>query len=81
MGFILTLVVILSPSLADACVGCRTTGNMVEQGEPTTKAATVAFSWGVMFMLGMVTALGGGMGVYMKRTISRIDRQRDDSEL
>ena len=60
---------------AQACTGCRVAGEMVENQEKETVSAGVGLSWSVLFMLGTVTVLGSGMGVYIKRTIAQIDQK------
>lgn len=58
-----------------ACTGCRVAGDVVEESEQKTVTAGVGLSWSVLFMLGTVTVLGGGMGVLIKRTIADVDRR------
>jgi hypothetical protein len=57
---------ILSISLVEACVGCRTPGESL--GDPTkTVQAGLAFSWSVLFMLGAVaTGVGLLVGVIVR---------------
>ena len=59
---------------SEACTGCRVAGEMVEKTEKETVSAGKGLSWSVLFMLGTVSVLGGGMGVLIKRTIAEVDR-------
>ncbi len=57
-----------------ACVGCRTP--MVDgTEEPQTILAGVAFSWSVITMLVIVSAIVGGLGYFIAKTCQRVDRE------
>ncbi|MFZ4778181.1 MAG: hypothetical protein ACOYM3_22650 [Terrimicrobiaceae bacterium] len=59
---------------AMACVGCRTPMVDVTE-EPQTILAGVAFSWGVVIMLLIVSAIVGGLGFFIAKTCQRVDRE------
>lgn len=58
-----------------ACVGCREPGSETVASEVKTVMAGFAFSWSVLFMLGFVLAVVGGMSIYIWRTCRQLDRQ------
>ncbi len=58
---------------AAACPGCQTQGQVVELDEPQTVSASMALSWSVLFLLIVLAGVGGFLGVYIKKTVARVD--------
>ncbi len=59
-----------------ACPGCRTTGEIVKLAEPDTVQASLAMSWGVLFLLAVVGGALSCLGVLIANTIKRLDNER-----
>ena len=55
-----------------ACVGCREPGTETLVSESSTVLAGVAFSWSVLFMLGFVFLIVGGLAAYIGVTCRRL---------
>lgn len=61
-----------------ACPGCSQVSEAVGRAEPETVKAGLALSWSVLFLLGVVGGVFSFLGVYIARTVARLER---DSEV
>jgi hypothetical protein len=57
----------------EACPGCRTQGELVALEEPETVRAGMAMSWSVLFLLAVLTGIGGFLTVYIRSAVARVD--------
>jgi hypothetical protein len=72
---LIVLGVMLQGMVAQACVGCREPGSDTVAKESPTVMAGLAFSWSVLFMLGFVLLMVGGMSFYIWQTCRRLARE------
>lgn len=73
------LAALLQATGAQACVGCREPGSDTVVRESQTVMAGLAFSWSVLFMLGFVLLMVGGMSFYIWQTCRRLARENPGS--
>lgn len=74
-----TIWMLLQTAVAQACVGCREPGADTVARESQTVMAGLAFSWSVLFMLGFVLLMMGGMSFYIWQTCRRLAQQNPGS--
>jgi hypothetical protein len=70
--FLVTAWMLFQTTVAQACVGCREPGTDTMNHESPTVMAGLAFSWSVLFMLGFVLLMIGGMSFYIWQTCRRL---------
>jgi len=76
---IVILGALLQAPVAQACVGCREPGADTVIRESQTVMAGLAFSWSVLFMLGFVLLMVGGMSFYIWQTCRRLAHENPGS--
>lgn len=76
---LVALGMLLQSLAAQACVGCREPGSDTVARESQTVMAGLAFSWSVLFMLGFVLLMVGGMSFYIWQTCRRLARENPGS--